>query len=518
MRAFSFLLFPLCFAGVTQPGPALISAAGALLGALLPPSPAPLALQRLSYLSDTFGPRPSGSPALDAALSWVASSAAVDGLLVRQLALQGLPQWSRGAESATLILPRPKRLSFASLVYSSSSSSAQSNTTSITAPVSVLSARTPAAALAALQGSNSSACRGAQGAILLFNTPLTSPALQLDAAAWAAACGAVAALLRSTTGLYALKPALSPAPTSLAAPVPVGVISTEDALLLQRASARGQATLLTLSLQAQRLSASGGAGRLLLLELPGATLPQQVVLLGGALDTLDAAEGAQDSGGAAVVCWEALRVIAALSSTGAIPAPARTLRAALWVSAGGAALSAASTAAYLASLPPLGAPGSLGNHSAHLHVRALGAGAPWGVQHACAPDADCSAAGAQLSALGAALLGSAGWGAVSALELANASAAGEGVPAAPPPLPLDTGLPCLSLGVSPLPFAAQQVECALGGGCACFPGFFCPPPFFFHPCACASRGSAFPLTRPPSFPPPKPSTPAPRLLQGTPCK
>ena len=504
------LLFPLCFAGVTLPDPALISASGTLLRALLPPPPAPVALQRLAYLSDTWGPRPSGSPSLDAALSWVAASAAADGLVVRQVALQGLPQWTRGAESATLVLPRLKRLAFASLVYSSSSSSAQSNTTTITAPVSVLSARTPAAALAALQGGNSSACRAARGAILLFNTPLTSPALQLNASNWAAACGAVAAVLRSTTGLYALKPALSPAPTSLTAPVPVGVISTEDALLLQRVSARGQATLLTLSLQAQRVSASGGAGRLLLLELPGTTLAHQVVLLGGGLDTLDAAEGAQDSGGAAVACWEALRVIAALTSSGAIPAPARTLRAALWVSAGGAEDSAASAAGYLASLPPLGAPGSLGNHSAHLHVSALGAGAPWGVQYACAPDADCSAAGAQLSALGAALLGSAGWGAVAALELANASTAGEAVPAAPP-LPLDTGLPCVSLGVSPQPFAAQQVECAFWA--APILALRCAPP----PLAPGPGG----LQRHP-LPPLRPlhphSTPRALLLQGTPCK
>src|SRR5579862_2982567 len=60
------------------------------------------AYKQVAYLSDNIGPRPTGSPQIDAAVHYVADELRKLGLEV-QLEEVHVPRWIRGAESAELI-------------------------------------------------------------------------------------------------------------------------------------------------------------------------------------------------------------------------------------------------------------------------------------------------------------------------------------------------------------------------------------------------------------------------------
>lgn len=60
-------------------------------------------------------------------------------------------------------------------------------------------------------------------------------------------------------------------------------------------------------------------------EIKGKSLPQQVVVVSGHLDSWDVGQGAMDDGGGAFVSWVSLAAIKQLSLR-----PRRTLRAILW--------------------------------------------------------------------------------------------------------------------------------------------------------------------------------------------
>lgn len=69
-----------------------------------------LAWQRLAYITDTFGPRFSGSQSLEDVLSYIINTATEeDGLTVTEMPTL-VPKWVRGEEYAYLLHPRRKKL------------------------------------------------------------------------------------------------------------------------------------------------------------------------------------------------------------------------------------------------------------------------------------------------------------------------------------------------------------------------------------------------------------------------
>jgi carboxypeptidase Q len=376
--------------------------------------------QRLSYITDTFGPRLSGSAALESALDWVKATATADGLTVTEIEAW-VPTWVRGNESAWMISPRRKKLHFAGLGMSNGTDGQD-----VTAQVFVVFGASPAAALASLQAN----CSFAAGKIVLFNVPFTTYGdtvpVRGAAAQWAYACGAVAALVR-TIGPYSLQnPHTGAAAT---APIPSGAVSLEDASQMQRMQDRGQQIIVTLNMQAKQYNDS--LSRNLLIDILGATKPDEVVMVGGHMDSWDLAEGAMDDGGGAVTSWEAVRTIYNLVQAGAIPQPARTIRAVMWVNEengdrGGEA--------YAAALQGGGYQG-LDKHSFALETD-IGAFQPYGIGVSCLPTADCSAAMAQMTLIGAELLAGIGSG--------NVSAGGGGTDVEPS---CNAGVPCMGTNV-----------------------------------------------------------------------
>jgi Zn-dependent M28 family amino/carboxypeptidase len=106
--------------------------------------------------------------------------------------------------------------------------------------------------------------------------------------------------------------------------IPAAAISPEDAMMIARLCAQGIPVRIHLEMGARMLPdvESGDVVG----EIPGKTHPEQVVVIGGHIDSWDVGQGAQDDGASIMACLQALALIHKLGLQ-----PARTLRVAFWV-------------------------------------------------------------------------------------------------------------------------------------------------------------------------------------------
>jgi carboxypeptidase Q len=271
------------------------------------------AYQRLGKLVDTFGHRLSGSASLEAAISWILSEMKSDGLQNVRGEPAMVPHWVRGEESATLRKPRVAPLRMLGLGGSISTSKA-----GITAPVLVVTSFDDLTRRAA----------EARGKIVLFDVPFTSYPetvhYRVEGASAAAKAGAVACLIRSVASFSIRSPHTGVMHyDSTAARIPAAALSVEDAMMLHRFQDRGEPVVVTLRMAARSLPDS--PSRNVVAEVVGRERPDEVVVLGGHIDSWDVGQGAMDDGGGAVAAWEALRVIHRLGLR-----PRRTVRVVLW--------------------------------------------------------------------------------------------------------------------------------------------------------------------------------------------
>jgi carboxypeptidase Q len=289
------------------------SASEQIISYFLPPSgvtqTSSVAWSRLAYICDTFGPRFSGSEALETALDYIRDTAREDGLRVTEQFTM-VPKWVRGEEWAEMLSPRRKKLHMVGLGMSNSTLGKN-----ITGNVFVVADNED------LQAN----CSKAVGKIVLFNTIFTTygntvPS-RTNAAVWAASCNATAALIRSI-GPYSMQ---NPH-TGYSIPwtIPAAAVSLEDASQMQRMQDRGQEVIVSLYMENQVYPDS--QSRNLLIDLVGSERPDEYVLVSGHGDSWDTAEGAMDDGGGFMTSWEAVRVMKMLGLQ-----PKRTIRAVVWV-------------------------------------------------------------------------------------------------------------------------------------------------------------------------------------------
>lgn len=334
---------------------------------------------QLAYLCDSFGPRFSGTPALESALDWVVSTMQAEGFNVIQQPVM-VPQWVRGNEWARMSSPRNMTLHFVGLGMSNSTGVPPAP---VTAQVLVVTSYDDLVAKAAQ----------AVGKIVLFNVPFTTYGATVQyrssAAVWAYAVGAVGALIRSV-GPYGLQTAHTGSSTT--APIAAGAVSIEDAAMMQRMQDRGQTIVVTMYMEAQQLAGewrcsststppdschpftlcrsplsaslpskpactlslpllphpapADAPSRNIIVEIPGTAKPDEYVVIGGHSDSWDIANGCVDDGGGIMSSLEALRIIKNTSL-----APQRTVRAVLWVNEeNGARGGAAYASGYAATL------------------------------------------------------------------------------------------------------------------------------------------------------------------------
>lgn len=272
------------------------------------------AYDRLARLTDTFGHRLSGSQSLERAIDWVLAEMRKDGLENVRGERVMVPHWVRGAESAELITPRRYKLHMLGLGRSVGTPKA-----GITAPVMVVTSFDDLTKRAA----------EARGKIVLFNVPFTTYGETVQyrgrGASAAARVGAVAALVRSVASNSISSPHTGAMTydSTVATKIPTAALSVEDAELLARMYKRGDRLVVRLKMEAATLP--DVPSRNVVAELRGSERPDEVVVLGGHIDSWDVGQGAMDDGGGSVAAWEAVRLLKRLGLR-----PKRTLRIVLW--------------------------------------------------------------------------------------------------------------------------------------------------------------------------------------------
>ncbi len=271
------------------------------------------AWRRLAELTDTFGNRISGSENLEKAIDWAVATMKKDGLENVHKEPVMVPKWVRGNESLELISPVHQPMVMLGLGLSTSTPS-----TGIEADVIVVKNFDEMTKRAA----------DIKGKIVLMNVPFTNYGetrpFRSDGPSKAEKLGALAYLLRSVGPPGLRTPhtgALTYATDAL--PIPAAAIPTEDADRLQRLQDRGVPIRVKLTMDAhmepdaQSYNVVG--------EIRGRELPDQVVLIGGHIDSWDVGAGASDDGGGIICTWEALRLMKKLGLQ-----PRRTVRVVLF--------------------------------------------------------------------------------------------------------------------------------------------------------------------------------------------
>jgi carboxypeptidase Q len=278
---------------------------------------------RLAQLADGFGPRFSGTPGLERAIDWIVSEMKKDGFENVHTEPVMVTHWVRGAESAELITPRRMKLNILGLGRSVGTPAG-----GITAPVLVVHDFAELRRRAA----------EAKGKIVLFNFSFDTTIAPFTAygqavvyrgkgADSAKAVGAVAALVRSVAPRSLNTPhtgGMSYGDTSRAAKnIPTAAVTVENAEMMQRMQDRGERISVHLAMNAKTLPPA--PSRNVVAEIRGSEHPEEVIVMGGHIDSWDVGEGAMDDGGGCVAAWEALRLIKQLGVR-----PKRTIRVVFW--------------------------------------------------------------------------------------------------------------------------------------------------------------------------------------------
>jgi carboxypeptidase Q len=284
--------------------------AGRIIGAALTNN---RAYERLEYLTDRIGNRLSGSANLERAIAWAAAEMKSDGLDNVRTEKVMVPHWVRGEESLELLTPTAIKLSMLGLGNS------------IATPAAGVSAEAVVvrdfAELDALG-------ERVRGKIVVFNAPFVNYGLtvqyRVTGASRAARYGAVAVLVRSITPVSLQTPHTGAMNYDPQQPqIPAAAITIEAAELLQRLYDRGEHPTVRLKMEAKFLPDAESAN--VVAELKGTERPDEIVLIGGHLDSWDVGQGAHDDGGSCMAVWEAVRLLKELGLR-----PRRTIRVVLF--------------------------------------------------------------------------------------------------------------------------------------------------------------------------------------------
>jgi hypothetical protein len=270
--------------------------------------------KKLEYLCDRIGNRIDGSPALLKAIEWVAGEMRREGLSNVQTPPVKVPHWVRGEESARLVEPIDSPVAMLGL-----GGSVGTPAEGITAEVIAVANFDELEALGADK---------VRGKIVLYNAPWQGYGKTVQyrtaGASRAAKLGAVASLVRSVTPLSLRDPHTGMMGYEAGIPqTPHAAVSVEDALRIQRLLDAGNRVRLQLKMSAQTLPDADAAN--VIGEIPGREKPEEIVVLGGHIDSWDVGQGAQDDGCGMVACWQAVVLLKQLNLI-----PRRTVRMVAW--------------------------------------------------------------------------------------------------------------------------------------------------------------------------------------------
>jgi carboxypeptidase Q len=271
------------------------------------------AWRRLAELSDTHGARLAGSENLTRAIAWAVETMKADGLENVHTERVMVPHWVRGHESAQIIDPPLHDVAVLGLGGT------------VATPAAGIDAE-----VLAVTSFDDLLARGAQarGRIVLLNVLHTNYSetvtYRTGSARAAAQQGAVAVLVRAVgptglrtphTGSVQYTPGLPE--------IPALAIAAEDSNRIVRLIASGRRVRMRLVTSGHYEPDAESAN--VVGEIRGREKPDEIVLVGGHLDSWDVGTGASDDGVGCVVTWEAARLMKKLGIR-----PRRTVRVVLW--------------------------------------------------------------------------------------------------------------------------------------------------------------------------------------------
>jgi Zn-dependent M28 family amino/carboxypeptidase len=282
------------------------------------------AYDTLSYLTDNIGARLSGSKGAALAVTWTTQQFKAWGIDVRNEPVK-VPHWVRGVETATLVSHNDQRIVLTALGGSVATPAA-----GITAELVEVNNYDELKAL----GSK------VKGKIVVYNNPMNLEMVRsgraFDAyreaveyrgrgASRAAEYGAVAALIRSVASASLRTPHTGAMRYDEKLPkIPAAAMTVEDSLLVHRLLAKGEKVRMHLTLTPRTLPDVQSAN--VVAEIRGTEKPEEIVLIGGHLDSWDLGQGAIDDGSGVVMVMETMRLIKELGLK-----PRRTIRCVLFM-------------------------------------------------------------------------------------------------------------------------------------------------------------------------------------------
>lgn len=289
------------------------------------------ALDELRHLTDTIGPRLSGSAQAQQAVDYVASEMRALGADVT-LEKAAVPHWIRGAETGELVTwPGQTPGSIQKVVLTALGGSVATPAEGMTSEVVVADNWQQ---LRALPGG------ALQGKILLlnhkFDQQLAAQGDGLDAYVGgvvyrargpvaAASLGAAAVLVRSVGGADFRLPHTGQTEYAPGVPrIPAAAVTAEDADLIADLARQGPVKMhLTLTPESLPAVQSGNV----IADWKGSEHPEQMVIVSGHLDSWDLGTGAIDDGAGIAISMQALHLLKELGIH-----PRRTVRFVAWMS------------------------------------------------------------------------------------------------------------------------------------------------------------------------------------------
>jgi len=276
---------------------------------------------KLTYLCDRIGHRLSGSPGLERAVAWTAERMREEGVPRVWTDPVDVPHWVRGdVEEAVLVAPRIQPMAV----------------TALGGTVATPDEGIEAEVLVAHDFDDLDAAGEAvRGKIVLFHKPIeagfrsehgygSAAGLRVEGPSRAAGLGAVGMLIRSLGTADFRLPHTGSLRYDEALPrIPSAAISAEDADQILRLTESGETVRVRLRLNARTLPDAPSHN--VIGEIRGREKPDEIVVIGGHLDSWDAGCGAHDDGAGVVAVMEALRVLATMDR-----APRRTIRGVLF--------------------------------------------------------------------------------------------------------------------------------------------------------------------------------------------
>jgi len=282
------------------------------------------AWETLAHLTDNIGPRLTGSHNAAVAVQYTTDRFREWGIDVRDEKVM-VPHWVRGEERASLVSHNDQKI-----VLTALGGSVATPASGITADVVEVGSYDELKQLGAK----------VKGKIVFYNNPMDmelvrggrsfeaySRAVEFrsSGASHAAEYGAIAAVIRSVGSASLRTPHTGAMRYDAKLPkIPAAAMTAEDAMMVHRLLAKGEKVRMHLVLTPKTLPDVESAN--VVAEIRGSEHPEEIVLVGGHLDSWDLGTGAIDDGGGVAMSMETLHLIKDLGLR-----PKRTIRCVLFM-------------------------------------------------------------------------------------------------------------------------------------------------------------------------------------------